>query len=201
MQNKPFLCHIFDLLDIVADCIYNTYLLKYYGVHIGKKTKIKGRIKIKAEKNGKICIGENCILNSGSKNNLIGAGNELSFWIKNGEICIGNNVGISNVGFVSDKKIIIEDDVFVGGGTIIYDTDFHSLKLKERLKHKDDRDIHCEEVTIKEGAFIGANVIILKGVTIGRESIIGAGSVVTRAVPDYEIWAGNPAKFIRKIYD
>ena len=47
--------------------------------------------------------------------------------------------------------------------------------------------------------FIGANSIILKGVTIGERSIIGAGSVVTKNIPDDEIWAGNPAKFIRKI--
>ena len=54
-------------------------------------------------------------------------------------------------------------------------------------------------VVIKDNAFIGAKVIVLKGVTIGENSIIGAGSVVTRSVPDNEIWAGNPAKFIRKV--
>lgn len=54
-------------------------------------------------------------------------------------------------------------------------------------------------VVIKNGVFIGANSIILKGVTIGEKAIVGAGSVVTRSIPDGEIWAGNPAKFIRKI--
>ena len=54
-------------------------------------------------------------------------------------------------------------------------------------------------VIIKDGAFIGADGIILKGVTIGKKSVIGAGSVVTKSVPDGEIWAGNPAKFIRKL--
>ncbi|MEI3417887.1 MAG: DapH/DapD/GlmU-related protein [Blautia sp.] len=54
-------------------------------------------------------------------------------------------------------------------------------------------------VVIKNGVFIGANSIILKGVTIGEKAIIGAGSVVTRSIPDGEIWAGNPARFIRKI--
>lgn len=54
-------------------------------------------------------------------------------------------------------------------------------------------------VTIKENAFIGAHSTILKGVTIGKNSIIGACSVVTKNVPDNEIWAGNPAKFVKKI--
>ena len=57
----------------------------------------------------------------------------------------------------------------------------------------------AKPVIIKDGAFIGTDCIILKGVTIGEKSVIGAGSVVTKSVPDGEIWAGNPAKFIRKV--
>lgn len=53
-------------------------------------------------------------------------------------------------------------------------------------------------ITIGEGAFIGTNTIISKSVRIGNRSIIGAGSVVTKDVPDDEIWAGNPARFIKK---
>lgn len=49
----------------------------------------------------------------------------------------------------------------------------------------------------EDGAFIGGNSIILKGVKIGKNSVVGAGSVVTRDIPDGEIWAGNPARKIR----
>ena len=56
-------------------------------------------------------------------------------------------------------------------------------------------------VVIKDLAFIGMHSIILKGVTIGEKSIIGAGSVVSKDVPDGEIWAGNPARFIKKVVD
>ncbi len=56
-------------------------------------------------------------------------------------------------------------------------------------------------VLIKKNAFIGAHTIILKGVTVGERSIIGAGSVVTKSIPDDEVWAGNPAKRIRKCGD
>ena len=54
-------------------------------------------------------------------------------------------------------------------------------------------------IKIKKGAFIGASSIILKGVTIGERSIIGAGSVVTQDIPDYCVAIGNPARVIKKI--
>ena len=57
----------------------------------------------------------------------------------------------------------------------------------------------CAPVVIEDNVFIGARCIILKGVTIGENSVVGAGSVVTKSIPANEIWAGNPAKFIRKI--
>lgn len=55
------------------------------------------------------------------------------------------------------------------------------------------------KVTIEHDAFIGAGCIILKGVTIGACSIVGAGSVVTKSIPPGQVWAGNPAKFIRNL--
>lgn len=54
-------------------------------------------------------------------------------------------------------------------------------------------------VVIEDNVFIGARSIILKGVTIGENSIVGAGSVVTRSIPSNQIWGGNPAKFIRNL--
>lgn len=105
---------------------------------------------------------------------------------------------MSNSTIVSHEQVIIDDFVMLGGSCKIYDTDFHSLDFDNRMK-KPDPDIKSKPVHIKQGAFIGAHSIILKGVTIGEKSIIGAGSVVTKSVPDGEIWAGNPAKFIRKV--
>lgn len=55
----------------------------------------------------------------------------------------------------------------------------------------------AKSIYIEDGAFIGGNSIILKGVKIGKNSVVGAGSVVTRDIPDGEIWAGNPARKIR----
>lgn len=54
------------------------------------------------------------------------------------------------------------------------------------------------KVRICRGAYLGMNVLIVKPVTIGENAVVGAGSVVTRDIPDFEVWAGNPARFIRK---
>ena len=54
------------------------------------------------------------------------------------------------------------------------------------------------KVHIRHGAYLGMNVLVVKPVTIGRGAIVGAGSIVTKDIPDNEVWAGNPARFIRK---
>ena len=56
-------------------------------------------------------------------------------------------------------------------------------------------------VEIANDVFIGARSMILKGVHIGNGAVIGAGSVVTKNIPEYEIWAGNPAILVRRMYD
>lgn len=86
-----------------------------------------------------------------------------------------------------------------GGGTSVYTTDFHSLDMNIRRTDDDMKNRKCSPVVIGDDVFIGAKCIILKGVTIGDGAIIGAGSVVTKNIPACQIWAGNPAKFIRKI--
>ena len=62
-----------------------------------------------------------------------------------------------------------------------------------------DKNLKTAPISIEKDAFIGGGTIILKGVRIGEESVVGAGSVVTKSIPAKEIWADNPAKFIRKL--
>lgn len=149
---------------------------------------------------GKLKIGTNFKMNNGIKGNPIGCYDSCTFFVDKGaELIIGNDVGISQTAIICHEKIRIEDQVKIGGGVKIYDTDFHSINPKIRAS-KDDTSFKIKApVLIKKNAFIGAFSIILKGVTIGENSIVGAGSVVTKSIPDNEIWAGNPAKFIKNI--
>ena len=90
--------------------------------------------------------------------------------------------------------------VLMGGGIKIYSSDFHSLDYMHRRSIDiDKQNKKSSPIHIGNDVFIGAGSTILKGVTIGDRSIIGAGSVVTKSIPSDEIWAGNPAKFIRKV--
>lgn len=148
--------------------------------------------------NGHIELGNNIIIRSGPKENSIGDGFITRLITKkNGILKIGDNVGISNSTIVCTKSIRIGDNVFIGNNTKIWDTDFHSLVPE--IRNGDDNQVQCKPIEIKENVFIGANTIILKGVTIGEGSVIGAGSVLSRNVPAGEVWAGNPARFIKTI--
>ena len=162
-----------------------------------RKFHIRGKIRINNK--GYIELGNYLRANAGHKYNPIGGDVDLSLTTTSkGSIIFGENIKISNSVIFSTISITIEDNVMIGGGCRIYDTDFHSLYLEDRLKEKDP-NIISKPVLIKEGVFIGGHSIILKGVTIGNNSVIGAGSVVTKSIPESEIWAGNPAKFIKKI--
>jgi acetyltransferase-like isoleucine patch superfamily enzyme len=70
--------------------------------------------------------------------------------------------------------------------------------MRRNYQNDNEKTIQ-QEITIADDVFVGAHTSILKGVSIGKNSIIGACSVVTKNIPANEMWAGNPARFIRKI--
>ena len=119
---------------------------------------------------------------------------------KGAELIIGENSGMNGCLLFCSKSIIIGKNVDIGGGTRIYDTNFHSLSFIDRRDPiKDKENTLSAPIIIEDDVFIGTNCIIGKGITIGARSIIAAGSVVVKNVPPDELWGGNPAKFIKKI--
>jgi len=107
----------------------------------------------------------------------------------NAKVIIGNVFLNQGVGISCFSQITIGDETMVGDETEIMDNDFHGI---------DGKDAKTEPIIIGKHVWIGLRCIILKGVTIGDYSIIGAGSVVTHSVPPNTIYAGNPAKQIGK---
>lgn len=150
---------------------------------------------------GGVChIGKNFTMNNGIKGNPIGSYERCTIFADKGaSLLIGNDVGISQCALISHCLIKIGNRVKIGGGTGIFTTDFHSTDYRLRASREDTNHRICRKVIIDDDVFIGAHCIILKGVTIGARSIIGAGSVVTHSIPPDEIWAGNPARFIKKL--
>ena len=180
----------------------NKISLKLNGVKFQKGLSVRGKIYIYRHKTeSSVEIGENFHANSAPWANPIGAGERIFIqMVDAGKLKIGNNVGISNSAITCSNEVTIENNVLIGAGCKIYDTDFHPLEYTERMKpYSPDLDIKTAPIRIGEGAFLGAGCTILKGVTIGKHSIVGAGSVVAKDIPENEIWAGNPAKFIKKV--
>lgn len=124
--------------------------------------------------------------------------------IKIGQYCyLGDNSRIW-----SAKSIEIGDRVLIAHDVNIFDNQTHPINHRSRhLQFVEiitsgfpkKIDLNEQSVKINNDAWIGANSIILKGVTIGEGAIVGAGSVVTKDVPPFTIVAGNPARIVRKI--
>jgi acetyltransferase-like isoleucine patch superfamily enzyme len=96
------------------------------------------------------------------------------------------------------EGVIIDDEVFVGHGVMFTNDIFPRATIGEG-KLQTEADWKVIPTVIKKGASIGSNATILCGITVGTNSIIGAGSVVTKDVPDNVIVAGNPAKILRNL--
>lgn len=187
---------ILTLLDFPNN-IYNRIVFKYKNVSYDSYPVINGKIFISGE--GKIIFGKNVHINSSLSSNPIGGDTRALFVVFEGATLeIGDHSGLSNVAISCKKKVTIGKYVKIGGGVKIYDSDFHSLDFNERKNRETDISLK-KSIELKDGCFIGAHSIILKGVTVGKESIVGAGSVVSKSIPDREIWAGNPIKFIKKL--
>lgn len=177
--------------------IANKVSFAFHDAEVGKGCIVNGRLRLYGK--GHLRMGDNVRINSMYRMNPIGGNTFASIYIKDGAIVeIGKKAGISNCALYAAEYIKIGDRVKLGGSVKIYDTDFHSTDFHERAIDKNS-GIATAPVVIGNDVFIGANSTILKGVTIGDRSVIGAGSVVTKSIPEDEVWAGVPAKFIKNL--
>jgi acetyltransferase-like isoleucine patch superfamily enzyme len=149
---------------------------------------------------GEIIIGKSFKANNKTTSNTIGIIQPCIFNISTpgSLIKFGDNVGISGSTINATLSITIGNNVLIGSGCIITDTDSHPLGTEDRINNNLNA-IQSKPITICDNVFIGARSIILKGVTIGKGSVIGAGSVVSKDIPPNAVYAGNPAKFIKSI--
>ena len=113
-------------------------LLFLNGVNVGKGLWVRGLIKVIVTRRGKVTIGNGFRINSGNNYNVIGRQQKTTFWVE-GKLLIGENVGISSTAIICNHSITIGDNVVIGGNTVIYDTDFHSLDPVIRTT-KDDHN-------------------------------------------------------------
>lgn len=175
-------------------------------IHNGVETQfgyveLVGKPIIQKHPDSRIVIGKNVILVSESTYNVAGINHSviLSTQGKNAEIIIGDGTGISGTSLVAVNKIVVGQDVKLGANTNIFDTDFHPLNSEKRRSQKSITDALSAPVIIGDNVWIGINSTVLKGVVIGNNSIIGAHSLVIKDIPQMELHAGVPAKFIKTL--
>lgn len=128
---------------------------------------------------GKCFIGKKFRITTGVNYSLVGTLGTRILVGQKGVLQIGNNVGMTNTTIVAQESVTIGDNVMIGGGVQIFDTNFHSTDAKIRTSGKETPDdVKKKPVVIGKNVFIGTNAIICKGVVIPDETIIPAGAVV-----------------------
>jgi acetyltransferase-like isoleucine patch superfamily enzyme len=197
------------LADALVGCVarpVSTWRLKlalrWLGCSYGHGLQVDGRVVVRVRHRGSITIGQNVRINSRFMSNLVGmTGPTVFHCIRDGRISIGDNTGCSSTVFSSRNSIRVGHYVKIGGNVRIYDHDFHALDyLARRDPMQEVLHYKSAPVVIGDDVFVGTNSIILKGVTVGDRSIIGAGSVVSlKEIPPDSLVAGNPARILRSL--
>tara|TARA_R110002096_G_scaffold436035_1_gene665571 strand:+ start:73997 stop:74521 length:525 start_codon:yes stop_codon:yes gene_type:complete len=169
-------------------------------VSLGEKVLFIGAPHILLRKRGAIIIGDNCKFISGETANPIGLNHKciIRSLLPEAKILIGKNVGMSGSTILARQSIRIGDDVLIGANCLITDSDHHPIDPVSRLSNSGS-DIKSHAIEIGSNVWLGGGVMVLKGVKIGDNTVVGAGSVVTSTLPANVIAAGNPAKVIRRI--
>lgn len=178
---------------------YIRLLFKAHGITWGRGWQVFGMPIIQRYRGSRIIIGNEVDLRSWPTSNPLAPNHPVVLATRAGGavIHIGNRCGLTGTMLVAADRIEIGDRVLLGANATIVDTDFHPLPPAERQRHP-QAGTH-QPVLIEDDVFVGMNSLILKGVTIGRGSVIGAGSVVTQSIPANVIAAGNPARVIRAL--
>tara|TARA_X000000950_G_scaffold278491_1_gene369513 strand:+ start:8813 stop:9373 length:561 start_codon:yes stop_codon:yes gene_type:complete len=166
--------------------IKSFFYLKYHKVIFGKNTYVKKNFEIRKTEESIIQIGSNCIIQ------------EYTFFLltkPNPKLTIGNNVSIGRNSILAIKDHLkIGNNTEIAANVSIYDQS-HGI---EKNKLINEQFSLVKKVTIGDDVWIGAGTTILKGVKIGNGAVIGANSLVNKNIPDNQIWAGNPVKYLKE---
>jgi acetyltransferase-like isoleucine patch superfamily enzyme len=169
------------------------------GIPWGPGWRFHGVPIIQRHRGSRMSFGSGFQLRSTVQSNPLGPNHPviLCTWQAGAILEIGANFAMTGGSIISAERITIGDNVTVGANVTIMDTDFHPLEMQQR--RMDSQDPKTYPVCIEDDVFIGMNCLILKGVTLGCGSVVGAGSVVTKDVPPRAIIAGNPARVVGNV--
>lgn len=166
--------------------------MNFVGVIYGSKLSFYGLTKFKKANSATLKIGSNCSFRSKHTSNLIGINRPciISALQPKAVLKIGNNCGFSGTVIGCFSQITLGSNVRCGANTLITDSDWHLDDPRAGLP---------KPILIEDNVWLGVNVTVMKGVTIGQNSVIGAGSVVTKNIPANVVAAGNPCVVVKQL--
>ena len=190
------LYNIPNVLRMKCSLHFNKWYFRAKGVIFGLNMNVIGRMNITGK--GHIVIGDNFMMTNDGSINPISSNIKGSFYTEDDAfVNIGDNVGMSATRLWISKGLTIGNNVKIGACTLLIDTDTHPIDYN--IRRTSNEGTKASPITIEDDVWIGAHSIILKGVTIGARSIIGAGSIVTKDIPCDCIASGNPCKVKKKL--
>lgn len=166
------------------------------GGHVSWKGRVCLNVPLLCDGAGTVSLGADTSFGYDVAPILGDGGVRLQARLTESRIDVGSGTFFSNnVQVVAVQSVTIGKRCLIGDGVLILDSDFHDLSAEGRHRLSGRH----EPVVLEDNVFVGSRAIILKGVTIGKDSVIGAGSVVVRSIPPGVIAAGNPAKVLRPL--
>ena len=199
------ICRLANLVSYNKSSIFGTLLFKtkaiIFGVRVSSSVKCFGAVHIVRAPRSEIIIGKGVTFVSSTTKytaSSIYAPVLVKTLSRSAKIIIGNSVSLNGTSIVARSRVIrIGDGTMIAPNVVILDSDFHAQWPPEGRVINPDFESDAD-VTIGENVWVGIQCIILKGVHIGENSIIAAGSVVTSDIPANVMAAGVPAKIIKQ---
>jgi maltose O-acetyltransferase len=174
--------------------LISTFWARYYRirfrdrVQFGRNFRTNGKLVIKGP--GRIVIGDDVNAWAHAENNV------LITYTPDSLITIGSGTRLNGAGLMAYTRIEVGPRCILGS-TLLFDSDFHPLEPEHR--HDTDLPVRCAPIVLDENVWLGGQSAVLKGVHIGRNSVVAFRAVVTADVPPDVVVAGNPARIVKEL--
>jgi acetyltransferase-like isoleucine patch superfamily enzyme len=183
----------------VAHSFIVVLLAHWWDCHPGRGLRAYGLPIFRKHPTGAIRIGRNAILRSAEWSNTAGLNRRCVISAsRNAKIVIGDDCGFSGTVIAAAESITIGNRVFCGVNCTILDNDRHAIDPASRAENEHGGS---SAIVVEDDVWLGMNVVVLKGCRIGKGTVVGANSVVTRSLPAGVIAAGAPARVIRELHE
>ncbi len=177
--------------------IWGRLLAHWWNIQLGHGCVFTGVPILHKHPTAMVSIGDSCTFRSAQWSNSVGLNRRCFLSAgRDATIQIGNHCGLSATIIAASSRIEVGNHVLFGANCTICDTDRHPLDVDARRQNAPAQSL---PIVIEDDVFLGMNVMVLKGCRIGRGTVVAAGSVVTRSLPQFVLAAGVPARVIRSL--